>query len=554
MGEVYRAHDERLDRWVALKQIAASGGREYHRMRQRFRREARAAARLNHPTIVQIYDVIEGDGVDWIVMELVEGETLAQRVREGPFELKAMLETARELVSGLAAAHAEGIIHRDLKAENIMLTRDGRVKILDFGLAKQLWHADSEVSLSIEGTLLGTARSMAPEQALGKKADHRSDLFALGILFYELATGKSPFLGPTAVETAIRVCSHRQTPARQHNAAIPVALSDLIDQLLEKEPAQRLASVHLVAVELDDLLAQLSQRDVMGQESQERGAQSWRGSIIEPSVDGETGWSRDTSAALHSRASSGGLPAGQAPSQVGSRHPGTPQSLSADDGVQRVHRERRQVTVMVCDLVSASGELGIDPELLFEVTQEFQDRARWILQRFGGHLEAAPDHRLLVYFGYPRALEDAAVRAVVAAHALIAEVERELSGLVPTEADQQMAVSIGIHTGPAVVQRQDERARIILGQTLDVASTLKNRAAAGSVLVSQSTARLVEGECRLDAMPALRSRRLERPLEAFRCQPLDPVPSGRWLQGEVPGLLGRDQELALLQSPLVVGS
>lgn len=540
MGEVYRAHDERLDRWVALKQISASGN-AYRRMRQRFRREARAAARLNHPAIVQIYDVIEGRGVDWIVMELVEGETLAQRISEGPFELRPLLETARELASGLAAAHAEGIIHRDLKAENIMLTRDNRVKILDFGLAKQIWHTDSEISLSIEGTLLGTARAMAPEQALGKKADHRSDLFAFGILLYEMATGKSPFLGPTAVETAIRVCSHRQTPARQHNGATPPHLSQLIDRLLEKEPARRLASIHLVAVELEDLLNQHGEGAKLQESSDrmsisERMSKSWRGSIIEPSVEGEM-------SAFGAEPSS--LPSFE-------EGPGTPRprqtKTSSRDSVLRIQRERRQLTVMCCDLVSSTADdLGLDPEVLFDVTQEFQDQARWIVERFGGHLEQAPDHRLLVYFGYPTAMEDAALRAIAAAHALIAEVDEKLHQLTILEGDERIAVRVGIHSGPAVVQAQEGRAKVILGQTLDLASTLKSRAVTNTVLISQTTARLVEGHCEVDELPTLRSRRLQKPLKAFRCRRLL-AHRRNVLTSDNKRLLGRTHELSLLQS------
>lgn len=537
MGEVYRAHDERLDRWVALKQISGASGNAYDRLRQRFRREARAAARLNHPAIVQIYDVIEGRGVDWIVMELVEGETLAQRVSDGPFELRLLLETARELASGLAAAHGEGIIHRDLKAENIMLTRDGRVKILDFGLAKQLWSTDSEISLSIEGTLLGTARAMAPEQALGKKADHRSDLFAFGILLYEMSTGKSPFLGPTAVETAIRVCSHRQTPARQHNGATPPQLSELIDRLLEKEPARRLASIHLVRVELDDLLNQLGDRDTsVPQESGERQPASWRGSIIEPSVDGELIVPSSESTPLPSL--------GEVAPQRRSRQS---QSEARDRGL-KIRRERRPVTVMCCDLVSSTADdLGLDPEVLFDVTHEFQEQARWIVERFGGHLEQGPDHRLLVYFGYPKAMEDAPLRAVAAAQALVAEVDGKLHQLTSLEGDERIAVRVGIHSGPAVVQAQDDRVRVILGQTLDLASTLKNRAATNTILISETTARLVADHCELDALPALRSRRFERPLKAYRCRHL----RGRRrfdLAGDGVPLLGRDSELALLRS------
>ncbi len=535
MGEVHRAYDERLDRWVALKKISPAGSHHQH-LRQRFQREARAAARLNHPTIVQIYDIFEQRGVDWIVMELVEGQTLAQRVREGPMALRRLLEIARELASGLAAAHAEGIVHRDLKAENIMLTREKRIKILDFGLAKQLWQADSEISLSIEGTLLGTARSMAPEQALGKLADHRTDLFAFGILLYEMATGKSPFLGPTAVETAIRVCSHRQTPVRQHNGQIPEELSRLIDRLLEKEPDRRPASIYLVSVELEDLLATFSEAGA-GTGGSEPMLGTATGSVIEPSLSG--------SLSLYDAPSSSRL--SYVEPAIGTRRGIAPQA-GVDEAMVQIQRERRPVTVMCCDLVACGDDdQGLDPELLFEVTQGLQEMAEGIVRHFGGYLEQTPDHRLLVYFGYPKAMEDAALRAVSAAQSLIAQVEEHLHRDRPLGEDTRLGVRIGIHSGPAVVQTGRPGARVILGQTLDLASTLRSRALGNTMLISRSTADLVAPHCELDALPALRTRHLDRPLRAYRCRRRSPEHSVPWATTKTPPLMGREQELTLLQ-------
>jgi predicted Zn-dependent protease/tRNA A-37 threonylcarbamoyl transferase component Bud32 len=247
MGEVYRAYDERLDRWVAVKLIRPESAASEN-ARERFRREARAAARLSHPSIVQTHDIVESAEGDAIVMELVEGESLAKRIARGPLPVDAAARIGREIAEGLAAAHAKGLIHRDLKPENVMITPEGRAKILDFGLAKRL---EGEASLTQDQRVIGTFRSMSPEQARALPLDARSDLFSLGLLLYEALSGRSPFEGSSALETMTRICTHRQAPLREVNPAIPAPLSALIDQLLEKEPARRPASAREVAAALE---------------------------------------------------------------------------------------------------------------------------------------------------------------------------------------------------------------------------------------------------------------------------------------------------------------
>jgi len=237
MGEVYRAYDSRLDRWVALKIIRPDANAS-RKARDRFRREARSAASLSHPTVLQIFDIIERDDGDGIVMELVEGETLGRLLKRGPLELDRALRLAREIAEGLAAAHAREIIHRDLKAENVMITPDDHPKILDFGLAKRIGLTD-EQSISIEGRVVGTSHAMSPEQAQGFEVDHRSDLFSFGTLLYEMVTGKSPFRRPALAETLTRVCVHRQTPVEDLRPEVPTELSELIDSVLQKKPDDR---------------------------------------------------------------------------------------------------------------------------------------------------------------------------------------------------------------------------------------------------------------------------------------------------------------------------
>ena len=261
MGEVYRARDERGGRLVALKLLRPDRS-ENDEIRERFRREARAAGRLDHPAVVRIYEVLEHEEGDCIVMELVEGRTLADLMGDGRPDLARLVALGRGIAEGLAAAHAEGIVHRDLKAENVMVTADGGVKILDFGLAKRFALGDkettyTEVSLTVDGGVVGTFRAMSPEQAQGFPVDPRSDLFSFGTLLYEAITGHSPFRRSGLAATLAQLCLHRQPPAVQLNSDVPESLSRLIDALLEKDPALRPQNADEVAAALGDVQREL---------------------------------------------------------------------------------------------------------------------------------------------------------------------------------------------------------------------------------------------------------------------------------------------------------
>jgi len=264
MGSVYTAQDERLGRRVAVKRIPADVATDLAK-RQRFRREAATLARLSHPSIVQIFDLIETDEGDWIVMELVEGPTLAEVLDDGPLELSRVLAIGRQVAEGLAEAHAQGVLHRDLKAENVILDQRGsgegiadrppadRVKILDFGLAKPLEPGEGEPSLSVSGQVLGTYRAMSPEQVLGLPLDRRSDLFSLGVLLYELSTGERPWSGETPFETMSQIVRHPHVSVRASRPEIPMPLAAFIDRLLEKSPEARPAGAAEVVEELATL-------------------------------------------------------------------------------------------------------------------------------------------------------------------------------------------------------------------------------------------------------------------------------------------------------------
>jgi len=248
MGEVFLAWDERLGRRVALKRIRREEPTAEER--ERLRREASAAARLSHPAVVQIYDLVEDATGDALVFEYVEGRTLRELIEEGLPSLALAVPLAREIAEGLAAAHATGLIHRDLKTENVMVTPDGHAKILDFGIAKAISRGEEKERLTGHGAVIGTLHAMSPEQARGVEVDARSDLFSLGVLLYELLTGSLPFRGRDVLDTLQRLARHQQPSVRQIRPEIPWALSDLVDRLLAKLPAERPGSAAEVAREL----------------------------------------------------------------------------------------------------------------------------------------------------------------------------------------------------------------------------------------------------------------------------------------------------------------
>lgn len=257
MGEVYKAYDDRLDRWVAIKRIRPDRI-DSEDNRERFKREARATAKLNHPSIVHLYGIFQEDESDCIVMEYVEGQTLDRLLASGPLDAHRVASLGFEISSGLAEAHSNGILHRDLKAENIIITRKGRAKILDFGLAKPLLEKELDPMLTGKGQLVGTSRAMSPEYVGGDAIDHRSDLFSLGVLLYEAATGKSPFKAHNTLATLKQVMLHKQTPVSEINGGVPLEMSELIDRLLAKEPEKRPQSAEEVADEFGHILAQIS--------------------------------------------------------------------------------------------------------------------------------------------------------------------------------------------------------------------------------------------------------------------------------------------------------
>jgi len=256
MGVVYRARDERLDRDVAVKVLLEEVASDSNRL-TRFEREAKAVAKLDHPNILAIHDFGTEEGVAYAVMELLDGESLREVIKGGGLTTSKAVEYARTIANGLAAAHDKGIVHRDLKPENVFLTRDGRIKILDFGLAKlklpeqNLTTETPTATLETKpGALLGTVVYMAPEQVQGLPADHRSDIFALGIVLYEMLTGHRPFGGGTTVETAAAILKEDPEPISAVSPGVQPALATVVSKCLEKRPEDRFSSAHDLSLTL----------------------------------------------------------------------------------------------------------------------------------------------------------------------------------------------------------------------------------------------------------------------------------------------------------------
>jgi len=261
MGEVYRARDTRLAREVAIKVLPEAFARDPDRL-ERFEHEARVLSTVNHPNILAIHDVGAQDDLHYLVSELLEGQTLREKMNAGPLAQRRVADYAVEMARGLAAAHDKGIVHRDLKPDNIFITKDGRVKILDFGLAKQ---AIGEAGLSGQsatmaaptptqpGTVMGTAGYMSPEQVRGQTVDHHSDIFSLGTILYEMISGKRAFKGDTGVETMSAILKEDPPELSESGLNVTPGLDRIVRHCLEKEPGQRFQSARDLAFDLENL-------------------------------------------------------------------------------------------------------------------------------------------------------------------------------------------------------------------------------------------------------------------------------------------------------------
>jgi serine/threonine protein kinase/tetratricopeptide (TPR) repeat protein len=537
MGMVWRAWDDRLRRAVALKRFLAEDA-GVSNLRARFLHEAQAVARLNHPAIVHIYDIVAQEDGEWIVMELVEGRTLGALLGErGPFAIRRAAQIGREIAEGLAEAHAQGVLHRDLKASNVMVTSAGRVKILDFGLAKDLDVRDGaafpDPLLSTPGTIIGTCHTMSPEQVQGLPLDARSDLFSLGSLLYELLTGKAPFLAESATASLGRVVGFHPPPLDEVRPEIPEFLASLVTQLLAKERQQRPPGAREVADLLEGMLtgalAGLEERPGIPE-----GAGSTGGA-------GGAGGFRLTGSLFSS------TEADQRPTLS----LGPPPSQRER---QRSLGERRTVTVVCCGLAGASEasgeETALELEDLTETMSVLQDLATEVALRFGGRPGGTLGNRLWLYFGHPQAHEDDPRHGVLAARALAARAA-ELG--LRFGRGQRPVLRLAVHTGAAVaVGRLGTAEQLQPGETLDLAAGLQSVAPAGGVVVSAACHRLIAASFATEELPPVHLPGRSAPVSLFRVVEAT-QPSGR-TRREVLPLVGREKELALVVDRFLLAS
>ncbi|WP_428261685.1 protein kinase domain-containing protein [Haliangium sp.] len=513
MGEVLRGYDPTLERPVAIKRIRPEVDFDPVR-RARFQREARMIAGLSHPAVVQIFDLVSAGNAEHIIMEFVDGGSLDARVRRGPIPTNELLPLARAIADGLAHAHDRGIVHRDLKLENILLTRDGKPKLADFGIARRLLgESMGEPGLTREGAVVGTYRAMSPEQVQGEEVDARSDLFSLGILLYEAATRVSPFRGESATITVARILQVEPAPVHELVPNLPRALSSLIATLLEKDPQKRPRDAHEVVRRIDDIIAGVNAGPTVGIAAPEPSLPATRASTrpgSEPAASGSVG--------------TAGL---RVPSRTDS---------------SRETAERRQVTVVCCELTTLdpTADDEDDPEALLEALPAFHDQSSEVAARFGGTIGHALGPRVLIYFGYPHAHEDSARRAV---HAAL-----ELTDAVAAQRAHGVAVRTGIHTGTAVVAHSASQP-LTLGRTLDLATALARLAAPGEVRVSATLWRLVDDYFLAETVPGVEIPGLSRPgrpLVTHSILEARGVHTRVELAGSLTPLVGRERELYLL--------
>ena len=238
MGVVYKAEDSKLQRTVALK-FLPSHGLEDEEYRARFQREAQAAAALDHPNICTVYEIDEADGQSFIAMECVEGQSLKQKIQSGQLKIDEALDIAMQAAEGMKAAHAKGIVHRDIKSANVMLSEQGQVKIMDFGLAR----LGDEKGITQTGTTLGTLLYMAPEQAEGETVDQRADIWSLGVVLYEMVSGRLPFEGDVEAAVLRSILYEEPKPLTSVQSSAPPALDEVIAKALMTCPQERVHSL-----------------------------------------------------------------------------------------------------------------------------------------------------------------------------------------------------------------------------------------------------------------------------------------------------------------------
>jgi len=523
MGVVLHAEDIHLNRPVALKVIKSEYSYDPE-TRKRFMREAQAMAHVKSDHVVTVYQVGEDNGTCFIAMELLEGEpldSLMDRMRRLP--LPEALRIGKEIAQALIAAHSRGVIHRDIKPANVWIEDSGRIKLLDFGLARP---ESSDIKLTATGLVMGTPAYMAPEQARAAATDERADLFSLGSLLYRLVCGEPPFKGDTAMALIAALIESTPAPPSRFNIEIPPALDELILQLLAKTPDGRPKSAAEVVSRIEAIERGLDATTLANQ------------SVVRKSRIPAFGSFDDNSESFNA-------------SSIFKDFRAAGSGNSLQRFTSKREAEHRQVTMLVCSCSLFESEDFIDH---FDAAEQddllslFLDTCQQAIQVFDGSIVRGNDDSLLVCFGYPMAFEDAAVRATNAALSILEEL-RKVSVLVREERKVELAPWLVLNTGRAIVETKNGEITVV-GEARNVAMRMKEVAASGEVVCSDSTHQLLGGKFECTALGDHEFKSIANPVSLYQVHRLSEHADSSALSYsvELTPLTGRELEVSLLKA------
>jgi serine/threonine protein kinase/tetratricopeptide (TPR) repeat protein/class 3 adenylate cyclase len=552
MGEVYLACDTRLGRPVALKLLAGDFTRDRSRVR-RFKQEASAASALNHPGILTVYEIGQHEDLHFIVTEYVEGETLRQRVQRSPMSLNETLDTACQIAGALAAAHSAGIVHRDVKPENIMVRPDGLVKVLDFGVAKLTQNTRLARGTPVPsitgvhtdtGSILGTVPYMSPEQLRALEVDSRTDIFSLGIVLYEMVAGKRPFMANTTTEELVAILEKEPLPLDA-----PAELDQIIRKALNKDREHRYQSAAAMQADIKSLMREIEgngqQRLPCPACAQENSAFfgfcANCGTALKkncPKCNGQNPITNEFCGLCGHRFRSS-VETIQSRTQTGTLATG-------------LGGERRRATIVYSIVSGCSAILErLDPQDADREIGLIRRAATDVITKHGGAVFRCSGEELVALFGVPASYEDDYLRAVRAALELHS-LRRDFGAELERRLGQSLRTYTGISSGPVVARINDDQTHSVSGDALQVASRLAAHAEADEILVSSETQRLIQPFFRLEPRGSLSIKPTAEPVTVYRVEGATGVHT-RLQAAEIIGLtryIGRTEELAALQSAL----
>jgi serine/threonine protein kinase/class 3 adenylate cyclase len=605
MGEVFLAYDRRLGRKIALKLLPAEFTQDAARVR-RFEQEARAASALNHPNIVTIYEIGEADGAHFIATEFIDGYTLRQRLGQTRLEVREVLILSTQVAGALTAAHAAGIVHRDVKPENVMLRPDGYIKVLDFGLAKLTEHQlqfgnkawpDTPDSLTAPGMVMGTVNYMSPEQARGHDVDARSDIFSLGVMIYEMLAGYAPFKGETASDVIASILRAEPPPLARFASEVPAELERIVSKMLTKEREERYQTIKDLALDLKHLTQELEFKDRLERanpaaeavatleqtgksarrkkagDSAAGEARSVASHLICPSCHAENPgvakFCLSCGVSLVNRCSNcqTDLPPGarfcmSCGQQVGgvtpadnarhSRLAAATPAVFADKirDEARPAGERRVVTALLADFTGVTAVGGsLDPEDWTAILNQALDRFSPVIFQYEGTVARLLGNSLLAFFGAPVAHEDDPVRAARAALALLTAA-RVYAAEVRRQYGIEFEVRLGLNTGPIVVGAVGNDLKYeytVMGDTVNLAALLQATAPPQAALITEYTYRFLAPLFECAEFGPLTVKGKGAPVQVYELRDTKTEPGQmRGLAGLQSPMVGRDAELAAL--------